>query len=166
MAAQGSYWSLEKRRDDLAGLPAEWARTVAAFQGWAPATFRRPPVVRLGARLQAAAERLAQRLEPGAAEPGRTLVHGDFKTANLFIAGAADPWERVLGSEASVKDCRRLSQGPAGHSGSLLNPKPWTAMESAAHIVQIQVQSVSWGKALLSPSLRNTYLGAVEGIRE
>lgn len=94
LPAQGTYWSLDKRRDDLPRLPGEWARTVAAFQVWAPATFRRPPVVRLGARLQAAAERLAQRLQPGGAEPGQTLVHGDYKTANLFVTfttGAAAP---------------------------------------------------------------------------
>lgn len=44
LAEQGSYWSLDKRRGDLPQLPGEWARTVAAFEAWAPATFRRPPV--------------------------------------------------------------------------------------------------------------------------
>ena len=49
----------------------------------------RAQVVLLGTRLQAAAERLALRLQLGGGQAGRTLVHGDYKTANLFISGAA-----------------------------------------------------------------------------
>ena len=86
---QGSYWSLEKREADLPGLPAEWAKTVAAFGSFDPATFSQASVVRLGARLQVAAKKLAEQLRPGGAgaEVGLTLLHGDFKTANLFISG-------------------------------------------------------------------------------
>ena len=86
---QGSYWSLEKRAADLPGIPAEWAKTVAAFGGFDPATFSRPSVVALGTRLQAAAKKLAEPLQPRGAgvEVGLTLLHGDFKTANLFISG-------------------------------------------------------------------------------
>ena len=96
---QGSYWSLDKRAGDLPRLPAEWAKTVAAFQGTAPETFCRPPVVALGSRLAAAAERLAARLAPeglGSA-PGLTLLHGDFKTANLFISSGGGRDARVFG---------------------------------------------------------------------
>ena len=86
---QGSYWSLEKRESDLLGLPVEWAKTVAAFISFAPETFSRPSVINLSARLQAAAENLAKGLRPGdsGSELGLTLMHGDFKTANLFISG-------------------------------------------------------------------------------
>lgn len=93
----GGYWSLDKRRADLERMEDEWCRWQAALLPPPP-----PPgtgiddsaeagggVRGLAVGLRAAAADLDARLAALGAATGRTLLHGDFKTANLFFQPAA-----------------------------------------------------------------------------
>lgn len=97
----GGYWSLEKRRSDLEKIESEWDRwldamqpvyssliqpseTNAAENNAAPAID--PLALKsLGRDLRVHADALHQQLLTWQREIGRTVIHGDFKTANLFF---------------------------------------------------------------------------------
>lgn len=86
----GGYWSLEKRQDDLPRMEDEWRRWQAAVPPVGGSVEVATGVLELAAGLHAAAAGLASRLSSLGAASGRTLLHGDFKTANLFFRPAAD----------------------------------------------------------------------------
>eukprot|EP00892_Ulva_mutabilis_P000308 jgi/Ulvmu1/10278/UM060_0080.1 len=106
----GGYWSLDKRHLDLAGMPEQWRR-------WQDAMLPDPDshstqhstdqadadIAQLAARLQAAAPALAQRLDALGATSGHTMLHGDFKTANIFFQPA--PPDGAGGGGAAVRVC-------------------------------------------------------------
>ena len=81
---RGSYWSLEKRRKEWEKMREEWSCTCRSFECHYPSTFSQENVRALAGNLEAAAERLHADLEPSTTML-QTMVHGDFKTANLFF---------------------------------------------------------------------------------
>lgn len=68
----------------------EWRRWQAAVPPVGGSVEVATGVPELAAGLHAAAAGLASRLSSLGAASGRTLLHGDFKTANLFFRPAAD----------------------------------------------------------------------------
>ncbi|KAA6417522.1 MAG: hypothetical protein FRX49_09484 [Trebouxia sp. A1-2] len=93
-SAQGCYWSLEKRQSDLAGMPRQWAKTCSAFEIDFPETFAKASVQALAERLLAVATAVHQELSLDSTDTSvaqwRTIIHGDFKTANLFFSPTAE----------------------------------------------------------------------------
>ncbi|KAL0047335.1 hypothetical protein WJX82_000891 [Trebouxia sp. C0006] len=91
---QGSYWSLDKRQSDLAGMPMQWAKSCSAFETAFPETFAKASVQALAERLLAVAAAVHQELSLDSANSSaaqwRTIIHGDFKTANLFFSPTAE----------------------------------------------------------------------------
>jgi len=84
---RGGYWSLEKRRADLPRIPGAWALTLEAFAPVLPAVAAAPAMATLGRDLASRADELDAGLQALSA-PGTglfTLLHGDFKAANLFF---------------------------------------------------------------------------------
>ncbi|GMH38625.1 hypothetical protein BSKO_06509 [Bryopsis sp. KO-2023] len=79
---EGSYWSLDKRRSDLSRMEMEWAKTVGSFAQHFTGEFSDEGIRSLGSRLLGVAGALDQALMP---DQYTTLVHGDFKTANMFF---------------------------------------------------------------------------------
>lgn len=60
---EGSYWYLDTRRDEWGAMGPEWSR------------------------LKVAAAAISDRLKPlDVREPGYTIIHGDFKSANLLFS--------------------------------------------------------------------------------
>lgn len=101
---EGSYWSLGKRSGDLDRMESEWEKTVGSFSEAFPEEFSTEHIVKLGSTICALAEELDSKLRNS--QSSITLVHGDFKTANLFFGdgqvSACDfQW---TGPGAGVKD--------------------------------------------------------------
>lgn len=44
VVAQGAYWTLDKRRDDLPKMATEWRKTLSTFSSTFPETFQRKSV--------------------------------------------------------------------------------------------------------------------------
>jgi len=84
----GGYWTLDKRTADLDNLERDWDVVVANWRGAYPEVFADPKVRQLGARLRQAGPRLSRALAQRW-PTHRTLIHGDFKTANLFFNAGA-----------------------------------------------------------------------------
>lgn len=131
---QGTFWSLEKRDpSDLAGLEREFDKLTKEFLGLLPAAwFADPPEgvrdtgeLALGRRLAARARALDAAAH-GSREAGdlwrcggavrggrgRSLIHGDLKTWNVFFA-------RGIGDDGPARWHRRESreEGPAVGDG-------------------------------------------------
>ncbi|CAG9467879.1 unnamed protein product [Pedinophyceae sp. YPF-701] len=90
--SQGCYWTLSKREKEHAKMGAEWRTTRAAFRPYCPALFDHESVQPLGDTLRDAARALDAKLH-GAGDVetcwvGPTLVHGDYKAANLLFVDA------------------------------------------------------------------------------
>lgn len=93
---------MAKRRADLARMEDEWRRWQAALLPAGPGSGGAAAgggVRGLAAGLHAAAADLDARLNALGATSGRTVLHGDFKTANLFFQPAA------AGAAARVCPC-------------------------------------------------------------
>jgi len=86
---QGGYWTLDKRHEDLATMERDWDVVVANWKDVYPDVFTDPRICQLGTRLRQSARNVSERLAERWPEH-RTLIHGDFKTANLFFDGDAD----------------------------------------------------------------------------
>ena len=104
--AAGGYWALDKRRSDLQKMRSEWQQWQAANAMHFAELVSCKDVQNLAQRLHARADELAGELAAAAApgQPLATVVHGDFKTANLFFrrtAGVAqDGGDVTVGSSA------------------------------------------------------------------
>lgn len=79
----GSYWSLEKRQSDLAKVETEWHKIIANFSDLFPREFSDQEISKLGPRLREWATSVDKELQ--SAPSNMTLLHGDFKTANIFL---------------------------------------------------------------------------------
>ena len=85
---RGGHWLPEYAPDQFAAIASAWPRLLASFG----AEFAAAPALKdvdlptLGARLEAAAAAAAARAHPPADAPGRTLIHGDLKAANVFVS--------------------------------------------------------------------------------
>jgi len=98
MFAEGTYWDPDKRDPtELDGLPGAWESLAASLSAESPELFARAPIRSLGQRLRAASAFVSEALRgnsEGRPFKHRCLVHGDFKTANIFLeraTGAAVP---------------------------------------------------------------------------
>lgn len=80
---RGAYWSLEKREKEWKNMISEWNRTCSSFLPSYPFIFGRETTRRLAEGLAAFAKELDRELLPDVHT--KTLLHGDFKTANLFF---------------------------------------------------------------------------------
>mmetsp|Transcript_48224 Transcript_48224/g.151471 ORF Transcript_48224/g.151471 Transcript_48224/m.151471 type:complete len:872 (+) Transcript_48224:29-2644(+) len=132
--AEGAYWDPAKRDPgELDALPASWEALAASLAEEAVDLFASPRIRSLGERLRAASPFVNEALRGNVqAEPfkRRCLVHGDLKTANVFIDrtsgeavpidfqwtgvnyGAQDVAYLLLGSTAldEVSDGRHLEE--------------------------------------------------------
>ena len=93
----GGYWTLEKRTGDLDGMEDEWDKLLAAFPGEATLEAHRG----LAARLRRAAPAISRATRRGAGGAGadggggggggggETLIHGDFKQANIITPSSS-----------------------------------------------------------------------------
>lgn len=81
---RGGYWSLDKRSSDVPHIASRWEATRGAFEDVHPVASS-DGLRRLGQALSSLAGEVDGAL---AAAPGRTLLHGDFKAANLFFVGS------------------------------------------------------------------------------
>ena len=74
---------------ELEALPEAWAALCAELSAEDPALFAQPRVAALGERLRRSAEAVSARLRGGAdGAARRCVIHGDFKTANVFFGGS------------------------------------------------------------------------------
>jgi len=81
---------------ELEALPEAWAALCAELSAEDPALFAQPRVAALGERLRRSAEAVSARLRGGAdGAARRCVIHGDFKTANVFFGGAGDALRAV-----------------------------------------------------------------------
>jgi len=101
---KGTYWSLEKRKTEFERMTLEWNRTCESFRDVYPTIFTSPKIKDLAFRLQCIAADLDMLLKP--TDEYKTLVHGDFKTANLFFSsqGVAACDFQWIGEGLGVKD--------------------------------------------------------------
>eukprot|EP00210_Caulerpa_lentillifera_P000186 g181.t1 len=100
----GTFWSLEKRQREFERMTLEWNRTCENFREVYPTFFSSTKIIDLAFRLQSIAAQLDELLKRN--ESYKTLVHGDFKTANLFfypndVAACDFQW---IGEGLGVKD--------------------------------------------------------------
>lgn len=135
---RGGYWTLEKRERDVEGMSAEWDKLLAAFPNDPTLQANRG----LGDRLKGAAQAVHRAARRTESERGgcATLVHGDFKMANIIIPPPTPP---PLASEpeglpsASARD----PAPPAAPAVSLALAPPvvidwqWVGPGAAAHDV-------------------------------
>jgi Ser/Thr protein kinase RdoA (MazF antagonist) len=70
-------------------MERDWDVVVANWKDVYPDVFTDPRICHLGTRLRQSARNVSERLVERWPEH-RTLIHGDFKTANLFFDGDAD----------------------------------------------------------------------------
>lgn len=87
--SQACFWSPDKREaSELDGLPDAWAALLQSIYSADPALFARPGIKDFGARL-AAGSKFANgelRAEKSLASwRKKSILHGDYKTANLFL---------------------------------------------------------------------------------
>ncbi|KAK7233687.1 inositol-1,4-bisphosphate 1-phosphatase [Aureococcus anophagefferens] len=85
---RGGHWLPEYAPDQFAAIASAWPRLLASFgaEFAAAAALDGVDLPTLGARLEAAAVAAAARAHPPADAPGRTLIHGDLKAANVFVS--------------------------------------------------------------------------------
>lgn len=88
----GGWWSFAKRggMQGLANMPAVWSSVAKAFAPEIDAHFgvdaaRRASLQSLAERMMRHAEYISAELFEKSPEALRTLIHGDFKSANLFF---------------------------------------------------------------------------------
>eukprot|EP01135_Chromosphaera_perkinsii_P001667 Nk52_evm44s208 gene=Nk52_evmTU44s208 len=83
--SQGGYWSIEKRgTGELRGMVEVWKQFVENWKGEYD-LFKKDDIVKLGERLYSRAEFLDNHVIVDSSSSHRTVVHGDFKTANIFF---------------------------------------------------------------------------------
>lgn len=138
----GSYWELDKRRSDLAEMAPGWRRWAAAMDASLPDLVNDADVLALPARLEACAQALHDRLgrEPSLREGGfGTLLHGDFKTANLFFRRAAAlPSHAANGGASVMQSAGDCVHGPASDGDAMATANGAAAVstgvsDTAAH---------------------------------
>ena len=129
---RGGYWTLEKRALDLPDMDATWRGLLRALDAddaecaATAAALRRACGEDFGARLSRAGpalSRAAQRAEwgtPNQENGGATLVHGDFKAANIVFrrdadTNASEPNRRVARAAPTVIDWQWTGPGGAAH---------------------------------------------------
>ena len=132
---RGGYWTLEKRAHDLPDMDATWRGLLRALDAddaecaATAAALRRACGEDFGARLSRAGpalSRAALRAEwgtPNMENGGATLVHGDFKAANIVFRRVAG------GPERSPEDVSSHDEGAE------LNPPATDETETAAPTV-------------------------------
>jgi hypothetical protein len=82
----GTWWALPKRdAAELDQMIDRWPAFLSAFESTAPQLLSRPAVQALPARLARVARRVAGEARVGPDDAFATLVHGDYKAANLFF---------------------------------------------------------------------------------
>ena len=100
----GGWWSLHQREEaELARMLECWPRVLSAFEAVDPELVRQPSVVRLAIRLRAIAPAVSALLDVEPMARFCTLMHGDFKAANIFLPCrggliTADPGTANLGT--------------------------------------------------------------------
>ena len=91
-AKGGGWWSLHQRGvAELASLHDVWPRFLAAFAPVEPALVVEPRIVQLAERLARLAPWVAEQLDVHPDDPFCTLMHGDYKAANLFLPDPSLP---------------------------------------------------------------------------
>lgn len=88
--ASGGWWTFAKRglsplQQHAPRIWGELLHTLRAELGAAGIDVEAPSIASLGDRLVAQAEYIQQQLSSGAPRALRTLIHGDYKSANLFF---------------------------------------------------------------------------------
>ena len=82
----GCWWSLAQRgADEMARMHELWPRFLRGFAHLDPELLNRSSVVELPRRLAALAHWVAEELAVTPSQPHCTLIHGDYKAANLFL---------------------------------------------------------------------------------
>ena len=128
---RGGYWTLEKRHADLPGMDAAWRGLLRAFDAedetkTLASALRERCGEDFGERLRRAGpalSRAALRAEwgtPNQENGGATLVHGDFKAANIVFrrdadTNASEPNRRVARAAPTVIDWQWTGPGGAAH---------------------------------------------------
>lgn len=90
---RGGFWDVAKRTNSMPGELSTIADTFAAFCerfGDVDPIFQDPRSARIGRVLQDKAEWLAEQLDAEAVVHG-TLIHGDYKNANIFFKRGYNP---------------------------------------------------------------------------
>lgn len=81
----GSYWSLDKRASDLDKIEMEWEKTCSNFEPSYPTIFKKEEIKNLAKKLKEISITIDTDLNNY--KEYETLIHGDFKAANIFIKG-------------------------------------------------------------------------------
>mmetsp|Transcript_5185 Transcript_5185/g.9979 ORF Transcript_5185/g.9979 Transcript_5185/m.9979 type:complete len:467 (+) Transcript_5185:259-1659(+) len=82
----GSYHLKNRNPKELKNIQKTWADFCDGVQSAAPEVFERPSVKNLAKRIQDMAQSISEELSPAYNEKYATIVHGDYKAMNVFIA--------------------------------------------------------------------------------
>ena len=86
----GGAFSLSIRNPkELTKIEPNWAAFVKTFTPYAPELFAQPSVAALGSRLAKWSGYVSEHLSPKPDDTYATLIHGDFKSLNVFLPPAA-----------------------------------------------------------------------------
>lgn len=101
--ACGGFWDPAKRRaqapEELSNIASIYADFIARFAGTHP-VFEEAATVGVGEQLQAKAEWLASQIA-NADTKFQTVIHGDYKTANIMFRGGAVKVDGSVGGDGS-----------------------------------------------------------------
>ena len=99
----GSYHLRNRNPKELKNIQTTWAEFCKRVGSAAPEVFERPSVVNLAKRVQDMAESISEELSPAYNDKYATIVHGDYKAMNVFLA--ADKTEEG-------KECAAVAASP------------------------------------------------------
>jgi len=94
---RGGFWTVKRRNGDLnssqrvkvVGMAQQWTQTIRFLESKHPAVITSHTKA-LGKRLEAAARPIAEFLTRQSQSANGTLIHGDFKAANMFLSITGD----------------------------------------------------------------------------
>ena len=100
--SRGSYNLQLRNPQEILDIPEGWQNFMNNFRDEAPELFAQESVQRLGERIVAVAKDLSTELSPSPNDACATLVHGDYKSMNVFLPTAENDGDALLIDFAST----------------------------------------------------------------
>ena len=100
--AKASFHLQSRNPKELAGIVDSWNHFYQAFERHLQAeNLTTPAMQNLGRRIQAVADVVSQKVSPRPTDPFATLIHGDYKSLNVFLPHDVATHEPLLVDFAS-----------------------------------------------------------------